>query len=64
MKKKQMKKLKLAKETVRHLEEGTLVRVVGASGGSAALQCWYSQCVACTTTQNCGTNTTCGSRAC
>ena len=63
MKKKQMKRLVLAKEMVRHLEEGTLVRAIGASG-SGTQECLYSNCLQCQNTQICNTYTTCGSRAC
>ncbi len=63
MKKKRTTKLVLAKETVRQLEEGTLVRVAGASG-SGAQMCLNSQCLQCVNTQICNTYNTCGSRAC
>ena len=63
MKKKRTKKLVLAKETVRQLEEGALVRVAGGSG-SGAQMCLNSQCLQCLNTQICNTNTTCGTRAC
>jgi hypothetical protein len=63
VKKKTLKKLVLAKETVRHLEDGTLVRVAGASGSGAG-ECLHSLCLQCQNTQICNTYTTCGSRAC
>jgi hypothetical protein len=60
VKKKTTKKLVLAKETVRQLEEGTLVRGAGASGSD----CLHSECLQCANTNICNTYTTCGSRAC
>lgn len=57
--KKQVKKLKLAKETVRDLDDGKLQKVLGASDGSDGLQCAASRCL------NCGTSRyTCGTVYC
>jgi hypothetical protein len=54
--KKQVKKLTLAKETVRSLDEGRLEKVFGASDGSAGIQCAGSYCLNCGTSRNtCGT---------
>lgn len=64
MKKKQTKKLVLAKETVRQLTEGILVKVRGGSDGSDGIQCRQSLCLNCLNTQACNTDTTCGTRAC
>lgn len=62
MKKKTAKKLVLAKETLRNLEEGSLKRVVGASDGSAGIQCAGSHCLNCNTAFTCPP--TSGSRYC
>jgi hypothetical protein len=54
--KKQVKKLKLAKETLRDLDDGKLQKVLGASDGSDGLQCAGSYCLNCGTSRNtCGT---------
>jgi adenosylmethionine-8-amino-7-oxononanoate aminotransferase len=54
--KKQVKKLTLAKETVRILDEGRLDKVFGASDGSDGLQCAGSYCLNCGNSRNtCGT---------
>jgi hypothetical protein len=55
---KQMKKLVLAKETLRNLDEGKLEKVVGASDGSDAFQCAQSQCVQCLSYPSCPTGAT------
>ena len=57
--KKQVKKLKLAKETLRDLDDGKLQKVLGASDGSDGLQCAGSYCLNCGTSRN-----TCGSIYC
>lgn len=62
MKKRNVKKLMLAKETLRNLEEGKLERVVGASDGSDGIQCAGSYCLNCNTAFNCPP--TSGSRYC
>ena len=62
MKKKNVKKLVLAKETLRSLEEGKLEKVVGASDGSDGLQCAGSYCLNCNTAFSCPP--TSGSRYC
>ena len=51
--KKQVKKLVLAKETVRNLDEGRLEKVLGASDGSDGLQCAGSYCLNCQTVYSC-----------
>lgn len=51
--KKQMKKLALAKETLRNLDEGKLEGVLGASDGSDGLQCAASRCLNCNTINSC-----------
>lgn len=57
--KKQVKKLKLAKETLRDLDDGKLQKVLGASDGSDGIQCAGSYCL------NCGTSRyTCGTVYC
>ncbi|HSG40320.1 MAG TPA: hypothetical protein VLE27_11830 [Thermoanaerobaculia bacterium] len=54
--KKQVKKLKLAKETLRDLDDGKLQKVLGASDGSDGIQCAGSYCLNCGTSRNtCGT---------
>jgi len=45
--KKRAKKLVLAKETVRNLDQGKLEKVVGASDGSDGFQCAQSKCIQC-----------------
>jgi hypothetical protein len=57
--KKQVKKLKLAKETLRDLDDGKLQKVLGASDGSDGIQCAGSYCLNCGTSRN-----TCGSIYC
>jgi hypothetical protein len=59
MKKQSMKKLMLAKETLRSLDEGKLEKVFGASDGSDGIQCAGSYCLNCGTSRN-----TCGSIYC
>jgi hypothetical protein len=59
--KKQMKKLTLAKETVRNLDEGRLEKVVGASDGSDGIFCRHSQCLNCPLSWD---GSDCGSTAC
>ncbi len=57
--KKQMKKLTLSKETVRHLENGELGRVAG----QASVDCTYTNC--CSGYATCATcKTQCGTRLC
>lgn len=54
--KKQVKKLKLAKETLRDLDDGKLQKVLGASDGSDGIQCAGSYCLNCGTSRHtCGT---------
>jgi hypothetical protein len=61
--KKQVKKLQLAKETVRNLENGELGRVVGEI--SANTDCTYTNCCSGVYTCNCGgSRNTCGTRLC
>ncbi|HKH44614.1 MAG TPA: class I lanthipeptide [Thermoanaerobaculia bacterium] len=50
--KKKTKKLALAKETVRNLEDGKLEKVVGASDGSDRM-CAGSNCLNCNTAYDC-----------
>jgi hypothetical protein len=51
--KKRTKKLALAKETVRNLDEGRLGKVLGASDGSDGIQCAGSYCLNCATVYSC-----------
>jgi hypothetical protein len=53
MKKTSVKKLVLAKETVRNLDEGRLEKVLGASDGSDGRQCAGSYCLNCNTAYDC-----------
>ena len=62
MKKKSLKKLALAKETVRDLDDGKLQKALGASDGSDGLQCAGSYCLNCNTAFSCPP--TSGSRYC
>ena len=59
--KKHVKKLTLAKETVRNLEKAEL----GGVAGEASVDCTYTNCCSGVYTCNCGgSRNTCGTRLC